>query len=78
MVLASAAGLALDLFAPGDEVMTAHVAGAGELQDNMVLHSGTSFAAPLVCWYRMCYWFYVRRHGSCNRYNEKSDRRHWN
>ena len=46
--VASAAGLELDMFAPGDEVMTAHVVGAGEIAGQYGINSGTSYAAPLV------------------------------
>ena len=41
--LATSAGLSLDLFAPGDNVMIADLASSG-----YVVSSGTSFAAPLV------------------------------
>jgi len=44
----SSAGLQLDMFAPGDEVMTAHVVGAGEIAGQYGINSGTSYAAPLV------------------------------
>ena len=44
----TAAGLSLDMFAPGDEVMTAHVVGAGEIAGQYGINSGTSYAAPLV------------------------------
>ena len=43
--LVSAGGLSLDLFAPGDEVMVAHPAGA---KQQYGIASGTSFSAPLV------------------------------
>jgi hypothetical protein len=46
--VATAAGLELDMFAPGDEVMTAHVVGAGEIAGQYGINSGTSYAAPLV------------------------------
>ena len=42
--LATSAGLSLDLFAPGDNVMIAN----GSTTDGYVVSSGTSFAAPLV------------------------------
>ena len=42
--LATSAGLSLDLFAPGDNVMIAD----GSTTDGYVVSSGTSFAAPLV------------------------------
>ena len=43
--LTTAAGMSLDLFAPGESIMVAHTAGSTEQYG---ITSGTSFAAPLV------------------------------
>ena len=44
----TAAGLSLDMFAPGDNVMTAHTANYGGVTGDYAINSGTSFAAPLI------------------------------
>jgi len=44
----TAAGLSLDMFAPGDNVMTAHTANYGGVTGDYSINSGTSFAAPLI------------------------------
>ena len=44
----SAAGLELDMFAPGDNIMTAHTGSYGNVTGEYSINSGTSFAAPLV------------------------------
>ena len=44
----TAAGLSLDMFAPGDNVMTAHTANFGGVTGDYSINSGTSFAAPLI------------------------------
>ena len=44
----TAAGLSLDMFAPGDDVMTAHTANFGGVTGDYSINSGTSFAAPLI------------------------------
>ena len=44
----TAVGLSLDMFAPGDAVMTAHTGNYGNVTGTYSINSGTSFAAPLV------------------------------
>ena len=44
----TAAGLSLDMFAPGDDVMTAHTGNYGGVTGDYSINSGTSFAAPLI------------------------------
>jgi hypothetical protein len=44
----TAAGLSLDMFAPGDNVMTAHIANFGSVTGDYSTNSGTSFSAPLI------------------------------
>ena len=44
----TAAGLSLDMFAPGDNVMTAHTANYGNVTGDYSINSGTSFSAPLI------------------------------
>jgi len=44
----TAAGLSLDMFAPGDNVMTAHISNIDGVTGDYAINSGTSVSAPII------------------------------